>query len=123
MVRMTRCIPKPLRICAYTQPSLILLFHLFCIVTHTHTSLWERKKTKQPYFGCTLICDAILMLKLCHHVTSQPIQDFLEVFFVFFQYRMRYFCGEQEKESIIRVRWDRQIHPSRSPFVITGQAS
>ena len=30
---MTRCIPKPLRICAYTQPSLILLFHLFCIVT------------------------------------------------------------------------------------------
>ena len=30
---MTRCIPKPLRICAYTQPSLILLFQPFCIVT------------------------------------------------------------------------------------------
>ena len=25
-------------ICAYTQPSLILLFHLFCIVTHTKTA-------------------------------------------------------------------------------------
>ena len=30
---MTRCIPKPLRICAHTQPSLILLFLTLYIVT------------------------------------------------------------------------------------------
>ena len=30
------------------------------------------------------------MLKLCHNVSSQHIQDFLEVFFMFFQYKMWY---------------------------------
>ena len=33
---MTRCIPTPLRICAYTQPSLIQLFQPFCIVTEAN---------------------------------------------------------------------------------------
>ena len=36
------------------------------------------------------ICDVIVMLKCCHHVTSQRIQDFLEAFFMFFQYKMWY---------------------------------
>ena len=32
-VWVTRCIPKPLRICAYTQPSLILMFPALYIIT------------------------------------------------------------------------------------------
>ena len=34
--------------------------------------------------GRTLIHDVIVMLKLLHHVPFQGIQDFLEVFFLFF---------------------------------------
>ena len=30
------------------------------------------------------------MLKWCHHVASQRIQDFLKAFFMCFQYKMRY---------------------------------
>ena len=39
-------------------------------------------------------------------MASQRIQDFLEVFSIFFQYKMRYLVvtGEQEKESSICVR-------------------
>ena len=45
------------------------------------------------------------MLKCCHHVPSQRIQDFQEAFFMFFQYKMWYLLvSEQEKESIIHVR-------------------
>ena len=47
------------------------------------------------------------MLKLRHHVASQRIQGFLEVFFILFsQYKMRYLhcIGEQENKSIFDVR-------------------
>ena len=37
------------------------------------------------------------------YVASQRIQDFLEAFFMFFQYKMRYLVGAHEKESIICV--------------------
>ena len=47
------------------------------------------------------------------YVTSQQIHNFLEAFFMFFQYKKRYivFSGEQEKESIICVRMG-QKNPS-----------
>ena len=51
---MTRCIPKPLRICAYTQPSLILLFHLFCIVTATSTT-WNKCSAGLPASSTDII--------------------------------------------------------------------
>ena len=35
-----------------------------------------------PHTGRTSICDIIVLLKLRHHVASQCIQDFLEVFFM-----------------------------------------
>ena len=46
------------------------------------------------------------MLKWHHHVASERIQDFLEVFFmIFFQLNKKWgMSGEEEKESIIRVR-------------------
>ena len=50
-----------------------------------------------------LFSDAILMLKLRYHVTSQRIQDFLEAFFMFFQYKIWYLVVSK-KESIICVR-------------------
>ena len=59
---------------------------------------------EQPHISRKPICDVIVMLKLRHYVASQHIQDFLEVFFMFFQYKNKVFSGEHEKESIIRVR-------------------
>ena len=45
------------------------------------------------------------MLRLCHHVASRRIQDFLEVFFMFFFFnKNEVFSCEQEKEYIIHVR-------------------
>ena len=47
----------------------------------------DKKKhiaTRRPHFGRTSIRNVTVMLKLRHHVTSQPIQDFLESFFMFF---------------------------------------
>ena len=44
------------------------------------------------------------------HVASQRIPDFLEVFLIFPQY-----CGEQEKNSIIRMR----IRKKKSSLAIT----
>ena len=38
----------------------------------------DKKRTAEH-----LIPEIIVMLKLCHHVTSQRIQDFLEAFFKF----------------------------------------
>ena len=60
------------------------------------------------------------MLKWRHHVTSQGIQDFLEVFF---QYKMRYLVVSKKKNPLFVWGWDRKIRPSWSPFVITWQAS
>ena len=53
--------------------------------------------------GCTSIRDFIVMLKLRHHVTSQHIQDFWKSISCF-PIQNEVFSGEQEKESIIRVR-------------------
>ena len=47
-------------------------------------------KTEQPHAGRTSIRDIVAMLKLRLNVAPQRIQDFLEVFFMFFQYKMRY---------------------------------
>ena len=49
----------------------------------------KRTTARQLHAGHTSICDVIVMLKLCHHVVSQHILYFLEVFFMFFQYKMR----------------------------------
>ena len=38
----------------------------------------------QPLVKIKKNCDAIVFLKLCHHIASRRIQDFLEVFFMFF---------------------------------------
>ena len=63
-------------------------------------ALWKDKK-EQSHDGGTWICDVIVMLKGRHHVTSQRIQDFQVVFFFNIN---EVFSGEQEKESIFRMR-------------------
>ena len=50
-----------------------------------------------PHAGSPFISDVIVMLKLRHHVASQCIQDFLEIFFMFFQYKVRYLVGSKNK--------------------------
>ena len=79
-------------------------------------------KNKQPHAGRMSICDVIVMLKWCHHVASQRIQDFPEVFVKFFNIN-EVLSGEQEKESIICVRTGRKICPSQLTIVISRQAS
>ena len=64
----------------------------------------KRTAARLPHAGRTSFRDVIAMIKWRHHVASQRIQDFLEAFFHVFQYKMSVFSGEQEKESIIRVR-------------------
>ena len=44
----------------------------------------KNKKNEQPHVVCTSVRDVIVKLKLRHHVASQRIQDFLEVFFMLF---------------------------------------
>ena len=50
------------------------------------------------------IRDVIVMLQLRNHVSSQRIQNFLEVFLYVIPIKSETFSGKQEKESIIRVR-------------------
>ena len=58
-----------------------------------------KTRNKRPHAGRTSVHDLIAILKLRLHVASQCIQDFLEALFMF-----EVFSGEQEKESIIRMR-------------------
>ena len=46
----------------------------------------DKKQTtaRRPHAKRTSIHDVIVMLKIRHHVASQRIQDFLEIFFMFF---------------------------------------
>ena len=69
--------------------------------------------------GCTMaVLEVTHMGVVCCHcyVESQRTQELLEAYFEIKNYAV------QEKESIICVRWDRKIRPSRSPFAITRQA-
>ena len=54
----------------------------------------KQTATRRLQAGSMSIRVFIILLKLRHHVTTQCIQDFLEVFFMFFQYEI---SGEQEK--------------------------
>ena len=72
-------------------------------MSDAHTPVPARGKDKKrtaahlPHAGRTSIRDVIVMLKLRHHVASQRIQDFLDVFFTFFQYKMRYLVVSKKK--------------------------
>ena len=97
---------------------------------HTRTSLGKDQKKKKketaarrPHAGRTSIRDVIVMLKLCHHVASQRIQDFLEVCFVFFQNEMRYLVVSKKNNALFVWGWERKHCPAWSPFIITCQAS
>ena len=73
------------------------------IFTHvlSHIPVAKTKATRQLHARGMSICDVILMLKLRHHVTSQLIQVALEVFFMFFQYKMRYLVVSKKKNPLI----------------------
>ena len=63
-------------------------------LSHIPVPARGKDKNEQPHLGHWSICDVIVMLKLNHHVVSQHIQDFLEVFLMFSQYKMGVFSGE-----------------------------
>ena len=84
-----------------------------------------KMKNKQPHAGRKSIRDVIVMLKWRHHVASQRIQYFLEVFYIFF-FNIKwgiYVVVSEKKNPLFVWGWDRKIRPSGSPFVITRQAS
>ena len=64
-----------------------------CEITHTVPACGKDKKrtaARPPYACLTSSRDIIVKVKRRHHVTSQQIQDFLEAFFKFVQYKMWY---------------------------------
>ena len=61
----------------------------------------KRTAARRPHAGRTSIRYVIVMLKLRHHVASQRIQDFLEVFGMVFQYQMRYLVVSKKKNPLI----------------------
>ena len=84
----------------------------------------KRIATRRLHADCTLIHNVIVMSKWCHHVASQHIQDFSEAFFMFFQYKIWYLVVVNKKKNPLFLSgWDRNIHTSGSPFIITMQAS
>ena len=97
-----------------------------CKIFLSHTpvpALGKDKKNEQPHAGRTSIRDVIVMLKWRHHVASQRIQDYLEVFIMFFSnIKIRYLVVSKKKNPLFVRGWDRKICHSRS-FVIARQAS
>ena len=75
--------------------------HQWWILSHIpKPALGKDKKgiaARRPHAGRTFIHDGIVMLKWRHHTASQRIQDFLEVFFMFFQDRMRYLVVNKKR--------------------------
>ena len=76
-------------------------------------------KNEQPHAGHTSIRDVIVMFKWRHLVASQPIQDFLEVFFKFLQYKWGILVVSKKKNPLFMWGWDRKICLLWSPIVIT----
>ena len=62
---MIRCIPKPLHNCAYTQPSLILLFHVLYIVTEGNG-----QQSMQIIATYTPFLKTLEILRICHKIPS-----------------------------------------------------
>ena len=79
----------------FFYPTLTLMMDSYNISHIPLPAHWKDKKrtaARQSHAGRTSIRDAIVILKLRHHVAPQRIQDILGVFFMFFfQYKMRYF--------------------------------
>ena len=93
--------------------------------THPYQPMGKIKKrtaARRPHAGRKSFHDATIMLKWRHHIACQRILDFLEVFFMFFLYNMRYLVVSKNKNLLFVWGWDRKIHPSWSPFAITRQA-
>ena len=95
-------------------------------IPHTTTRGKDEKRTAARWRHIHLWCHCnVKMTSPCHmYVASQHIQNFLEAFFMFFfQFEMRYLVVSKKKNPLFVWGWDRKIRPSRSPFVITPQAS
>ena len=69
-------------------------------------------KNEQQHAGRTSICDIIVVLILRHHVASGLIQNFLEVFFMFFQYEMRYLVVSKKAKKRIHYLCEGGIEKS-----------
>ena len=94
------------------------------ILYHIPETARGKDKNEKPHVSHTSIRDFILTLKWRHHIAFQRNLGFSgSLFNVFFQYEMRYLVVSKKKNPLFVWGWDRKICPSRSPFVITWQAS
>ena len=67
-------------------------------ILHTRTRKYKNQTAaRRLHAGRASIRNVIVMLKLRHHVVSQRIQDFLVIFFVFLQHKMRYLKMSKKK--------------------------
>ena len=91
-------------------------FHWFysCEIIPSHIPVPAIGKIKKwrlarwSHAGQTSIRDVIVMLKWRHHVASQHIQDYQEVFFMFFQYDIRYLVVSEKNNSLFIWGKDRK---------------
>ena len=89
-----------------------------CEIINSNIPIPARRKDKKWAAACRRHVDP------WHHCNVKIMsQDFLEVFFMFFQYKIRYFVVSKKMNPLFVWGWDRKIRPSWSPFVITRQAS
>ena len=77
-------------------------FYLSHLPVPAHGKDKKRTAPCRPHPGQTLIHGVIVMLKKCHYVPSQQIQNFLEDFFMvfFFKYKMRYLVASKKKNPL-----------------------
>ena len=99
----------------------LLLAHQIGISVVLPVPAHGKDKKEQPH-DCTSICDAIVMLKWPQHVWFQRFRIFWKSFHAF-PIKMRCLVLTKKKNPLFMWGWDRKIHLSQSPFVITRQAS
>ena len=76
-------------------------FHFSQIAIPARVKDKKRTAERRPHDCRTSIRDVIVMLQLPHHVTSQRNQDLFEVFFMYFQYKMRYLVVSMKKNPLV----------------------
>ena len=98
-------------------------FHWFysCEIIPSHIpvpairTIKKRRAARWSHAGQTSIRDVIVMLKWRYHVASQHIQDYQEVFFMFFQSKIRYLVVSEKNDLLFVWCKDRK----NLPLVIT----
>ena len=76
----------------------------------------EKNENELPHVGRTSVRDVLWIMKWRHHIAYECIHDFLEVFLMFFQFKMRYLVVNKKKNPLFVWGWDKKIYPADHHF-------